>query len=65
MNKELKQAIIKWVIENENALQLTNDTTNQFKAYIFDEKGEWLIGGQEISNFIDKFIDLYTEYEPL
>jgi len=65
MNKELKQAIIKWVIENENALQLTNDTTNQFKAYIFDEKGEWLIGGQEISNFIDKFIDLYTEYETL
>lgn len=58
MNKELKRAIINYVFDNYNVFNLNNITTKHFTAYIYDSKGEYLIGGQDVSNFIDDTIRL-------
>ena len=52
MNKKLKQAIVNFIIENEKEFQLTNRTAEEFRPYIYDNKGEYLIGGEEVLNFI-------------
>lgn len=54
MFKELKAAIIQWLIENETAWQRTNACHEAFHAYIYDENGNYLIGGQIVSGFINK-----------
>jgi len=59
MNKKLKQAIVNFIIENEKEFQLTNRTAKEFRPYIYDNKGEYLIGGEEVLNFIrdaEKFL---------
>ena len=58
MNKELKKAIIAYIFENEKQFQITNNVTDKFRAYIYDSKGEYLIGGQQVYNFIEAAIDL-------
>ena len=59
MQTELKNAIIKQVQDNANDFQLVNNTTDHFKAYIYDSKGNYLIGGEKVANFISEFITLY------
>ena len=49
---ELKKAIIKWFFENENAWQRTNACREEFRPYIYDDTGNYLIGGEDVSNFI-------------
>ncbi len=61
MKKELKQAIINFIFENEKDFQLVNNTTDNFKAYIYDSKGEYLIGGEDVKEFINKAIELITK----
>ena len=61
MKKELKQAIINFIFENEKVFQLKNTTTTEFKEYIYTSKGDYLIGGEDVANFIDKAIDLLTD----
>ena len=61
MKKELKQAIINYIFDNQNEFQLTNATTNKFRAYIYDADGENIIGGEEVKSFIDGVIELITE----
>lgn len=56
MRKELKKAIIDYIFENEKEFQLTNSVTTKFRAYIFDADGNYLIGGKEVSRFIDEAI---------
>lgn len=59
MYKELKQAIINWLFENENKWQRTAACREVFRAYIYDADGNYLIGGENVSNFIsaaDKLI---------
>lgn len=51
-DKELKQAIIGWLFEHENEWQRVNECNKAFRPYIFDEKGSYLIGGKEVSEFI-------------
>lgn len=58
MNTELKKAIVNFIFDNEKEFQLPNATTNKFRPYIYDDKGEYLIGGQEVSKFIDEAIKL-------
>lgn len=56
---QLKKAIIDWLFDNENAYQRINACTEYFKAYIYDSNGNYLIGGEEVNNFIinaDKLI---------
>ena len=54
MNKELKKAIINWLLENENQWQRTNSCRESFRNYIYDDNGNHLIGGEMASEFITK-----------
>ena len=59
MPKELKAAIIKWLLENENEWQRVNACTETFREYIYSKSGNYLIGGESVAEFIraaDKLI---------
>ena len=59
MSKELKRAIINWMFDNSKEFQLINATAERFRSYIYDDKGNYLIGGKDIMEFIrnaDKLI---------
>ena len=58
MHKDLKKAIVLWLIDNENRWQRVNSCTSEFKNYIFNDEGNYLIGGKEVSEFISKADDL-------
>ena len=58
MHKELKKEIIKWLLENENEWQRLNACSKQFRNYIYDNEGNYLIGGEEVGNFIREADDL-------
>ncbi len=60
METLLKDLIIKYIQTNNGTFQLHNDTVNEFRDYIYDSKGEYLIGGERVSKFISDFIDLYN-----
>lgn len=61
MKKELKQAIINFIFDNEKEFQIVNNTVDNFRAYIYDSKGEYLIGGEDVRIFIKNAIKLITE----
>ena len=52
MYKELKAEILKWLLEHENEWQRVNACRVAFKQYIFNADGNYLIGGQTVSEFI-------------
>ena len=59
MYKELKSAILKWLLENENQWQRVNSCAEAFREYIYDKSGNYLIGGETVAEFIraaDKLI---------
>ena len=56
MKKELKQAIVKFVFDNENDHQLVNNTVKEFSDYIYSKSGNYLIGGKEVRDFIVNII---------
>ena len=58
MNRELKKAIINYIFENEKEFQLPNAMATKFRNYIYDEKGNFLIGGEEVKVFIGNAIKL-------
>jgi len=58
MKTELKKAIVNFIFENENVFGLHNHTTHKFRPYIYNADGEYLIGGEENSNFISDAIKL-------
>lgn len=62
MKKELKQAIVNFIFDNEKEFQLYTATQKKFRDYIFDSAGEYLIGGNEVSTFINETIDLLKKY---
>lgn len=53
---ELKKAIIEWVFENKDVFQLRNSCVDVFRQYIYADKGNYCIGGEEVSGWIDKAI---------
>jgi hypothetical protein len=61
MKKELKIVIINFIFDNEKSSQLTNNTVDKFRAYIYDSKGEYLIGGEDVRDFIKRAIDLIVK----
>ena len=61
MKKLLKQEIVNYILENENDFQLTNNTSAQFREYIYTSKGDYLIGGEDVMNFIREAIKLLTK----
>ena len=50
--KELRKAILDWLFENENAWNRVNACVEQFRMYIYDGRGQFLIGGKEVLGFI-------------
>jgi len=52
MHIELKKAIFNYMMENTTEFQLVNNTRHEFKQYIFDPKGDYCIGGEEVDKFI-------------
>lgn len=65
MQTKLKDAIIAQVQANANEFQLQNYIIDCFRKYIYTpdgyNKGNYLIGGEEVANFISDFINLYTK----
>lgn len=60
MKTELKKAIVNFIFENEKNFQLHNATVSEFRPYIYDTEGHYLIGGEEVANFIRESIKLLT-----
>lgn len=59
MYKELKEVIIKWLFEHEDEFSRVNACHKEFRAYIYNADGNYLIGGKTVSEFItqvDKLI---------
>jgi hypothetical protein len=52
MHKKLKEAIINWLFEHEKEWQRVNACTKAFKNYIYDDDGNYLIGGDDVAAFI-------------
>ena len=52
MNTELKKAIVNFMFDNSKDFQLINNTNQEFRPYIYDSKGNYLIGGENVANFI-------------
>ena len=52
MCKALKKEILGWLLENENRWQRVNACTEAFRCYIFNSAGEYIIGGEEVAEFI-------------
>jgi hypothetical protein len=58
MKKELKQAIVNCIFENERQFQLINHVKTQFREYIYTSQGNYLIGGEDVGEFIENAIKL-------
>ena len=54
MCKELKQAILNWLLDNENQWQRLNSCCEKFRPYIYDTDGNYLIGGETVYRFIER-----------
>ena len=52
MYKELKAEILKWLLEHEKEWQRVNACIEEFRPYIYNADGNYLIGGQMVSEFI-------------
>ena len=53
-DKELKRIILIWLLEHENEWQRINACVDEFRNYIYDDNGSYLIGGVSVANFINK-----------
>lgn len=61
MYLKLKERIIDWLIEHEGTWQLVTVCKEEFRQYIYDENGAFIIGGENVSNFInDAYKLLYS-----
>lgn len=58
MKKELKRAIVNFIFENDREFQIVNATKKKFRNYIYDDEGEYLIGGEDVADFIEQAIKL-------
>lgn len=58
MHNQLKKEIVNFMIDNSKEFQLVNRTTNEFRQYIYTPKGDYCIGGEEVSEFINKFDEI-------
>ena len=61
MQYSLMKAIFNFLIDNKNEFNLHNATKSHFKPYIYDDKGEYLIGGEQVSEFISDAIKLINK----
>ena len=52
MYMELKKAIIAWLFNNPKQWPRVNSCVENFRAYIYDSAGNYLIGGEDVRTFI-------------
>ena len=53
-DKELMKEIINWLFAHENEWQRINACIDEFRNYIYQDNGNYLIGGENIVRFIEK-----------
>ena len=58
MKPQLKKAIIDFIFEREKDFQINNAVNQKFRPYIYDPDGNFLIGGDEVYEFIKDAIKL-------
>lgn len=61
MQYSLMKAIFNFIIDNKNEFNLHNATTAHFKPYIYDDTGNYLIGGEQAGEFISDAIKLINK----
>ena len=54
MNKQLKNEIVRWLLDNENRWRRADACIEEFSYYIFNANRNYLIGGDVIESFIRK-----------
>lgn len=52
MNPTLKKTIVLYILDNLTEFQLTINTYAHFHEYMYDKEWGYLIGGEEVSEFI-------------
>lgn len=57
---EFKKKVVDWIFENADEFQLANACVKKFSRYIYDEDGNYLIGGEVCFNFIVDVCRLLT-----
>ena len=55
MNLDLKKEIVNFMLNNIKEFQLLNKTKENFRPYIYNSNGAYLIGGAEVVEFINEF----------
>lgn len=61
MQYQLMQAIFNYLIDNQSEFNLHNATTSHFRPYIYDDQGAYLIGGEQVGQFISDAIKLINK----
>lgn len=56
IHPDIKIAICEWFGKNIDRFQRINSCCNEFRSYLYDADGNYLIGGKEIGEFI-RYID--------
>ena len=52
IHPELRRAIVNWLFDNENVFCRSNACSKNFKQYIYDDNGNYIIGGKDIQDYI-------------
>lgn len=52
MRKELKAAIVSWLLEHEHEWQRVNACVEAFRPYIYGPDGNHIIDGETVHKFI-------------
>ena len=53
-DKELMKEILLWLIEHQNEWQRIIACIDEFRNYIYQDNGNYLIGGENVVKFIEK-----------
>ena len=61
MHNELKKQIVIFILENLKEFQINNATNTKFRPYIYDSTGGYLIGGEQVGEFINNAIELLRD----
>lgn len=56
MNKdlELMESILIWLLRSKNVSNRVRNCIDEYRNYIYDDIGNYLIGGEQVVNFIKK-----------
>lgn len=61
MQYSLMKRIFNYIIDNRDDFGLINAAVSEFRAYIYDDQGEHLIGGEQVHTFIVDSVTLMNK----